>query len=211
MAFQLLVRTALAAVYLAIVHAAILTHRPALALGGLATASGVNVAAGLVRQHAKGIILFWSGVCAAMLALTIAAILGHDQTVRIVLLPSVFLNVGGCLFFARTLLPGNEPLIVQVIRADIREVPADMAAYARGLTMVWTVFFASMTAACVGLALWADLATWSWFANVLNPLAAALLFFGEHLIRPRRFGGPASPARTIRLMLQARLWSAAPQ
>jgi uncharacterized membrane protein len=146
-----------------------------------------------------------------MLALTIAVTFGDADAVRVVLLPSVLLNFGGCLFFARTLMPGKEPVILQVIRVDIRDVPATMAAYARGLTAVWALFFALMTSASAGLALWADLATWSWFANVLNPLAAALLFFGEHVIRPRRFGGPASPARTVRLMLQARLWSAAPR
>ena len=208
---QLLVRAAAAIGYLAAVHAAILTHRPVLALGGLAAASGVNVATGLVRHHARGIVLFWSILCAATVSLAIASALGRTEAVQILLLPSVIVNLAAALFFARSLLPGSDPLITQVIRVETPDVDCEKAAYARALTAVWAGFFIFMTIAAVGLALWADLATWSWFANVVNPVTAALLFFGEHIVRPRRFGGPASPFRTIRLTLQAPIWNASPR
>ena len=208
---KLLIRTAIGAGYLALVHAAILLHWPAIALGSLATASGVNAATGLIREHATGVILFWSGLCAAMLALAVAAALGFSDAVQVVLFPSVIVNFAAFLFFGRTLLPGKDPLITQVIRVDRPEVPSDMAAYSRGLTAVWTGFFAITTVAAVVLGLRGDVVAWSWLANVVNPVSAALLFFGEHLFRPARLGGPASPLRTVRLMLQAPIWSSGRQ
>lgn len=194
---------------MAAVHTAILAGQPVLAFGSLAIVSGISAGAALARGRSKPVFLFWSGLFLAAIALMMWSADGHTEAVRIMLLPSVFFNLLLCLVFGRTLLPGSIPLIAQVIRVEQPDIPAAKLAYARRLTAVWTALFATMTAAALWLALSDDLALWSWFANVVNPLGAVSLFFGEHLLRPARFGGPASPLRTFRLMLRAPIWTPA--
>lgn len=93
---------------------------------------------------------------------------------------NLFLAVG----FGGTLRPGHQPLIT-ALAARVhgpRFTPA-MAAYTRKLTAVWTVYFVAMVVLSLALYAWASFDTWALFANLLTPLAVALMFGGEYLLR----------------------------
>ena len=60
-----------------------------------------------------------------------------------------------------------------------------MAAYARKATLAWTLYFVGMAALSVALYALAPFDTWALFANLLTPLAVALMFVGEYLLRYR--------------------------
>jgi uncharacterized membrane protein len=94
---------------------------------------------------------------------------------------NVFLAVG----FGGTLRAGQEALITRLARSVHRQFTADMAAYTRRLTRVWTVYFVAMALLSLGLYAFARFETWALFANVLTPLAVATLFGGEYWLRYR--------------------------
>ena len=65
-----------------------------------------------------------------------------------------------------------------------------MAAYTRKVTVVWSVYFVLMAALSIGaVPALAPFAAWAMFANLLTPLAMALLFVGEFLLRYRLHPG----------------------
>jgi uncharacterized membrane protein len=97
-------------------------------------------------------------------------------------------NLALCWLFGRTLAAGREPMIARFARIERGEaLPADLARYTRGLTLAWTVFFASMAAISLALAAWGPLAVWSLFTNAINYALVALFFVGEYVLRRVRF------------------------
>jgi hypothetical protein len=101
--------------------------------------------------------------------------------------------------FARTLRPGQEPLIARYIRFDERRNPAECAGYARGLTWFWAVV--------LGLVAVVELA--ALLRGVELGLAPDMLllalFLGEHVVRSVMFpsGGIAWPTQTLGAILRA--------
>jgi uncharacterized membrane protein len=85
--------------------------------------------------------------------------------------------------FGSTLLPGREALVTMLARKMHATVPDDMAAYTRGVTWAWTLFFAGQLAGSLALLLFAPLADWSLFVNVLNFPLLVLMFAGESCYR----------------------------
>jgi hypothetical protein len=115
-----------------------------------------------------------------------------------VLLPA-FWTAGFAWAFARTLRPGQEPLIARYIRFDDRRDPAECAGYARGLTLFWAVVLALFAVVEVAAPL-AGIDPGLW------PEAAMLvLFLGEHVVRSLLFpaGGIAWPTQTLGAILRA--------
>jgi len=97
-------------------------------------------------------------------------------------------NLALCWLFGRTLAAGREPMIARFARLERGgDLPGDLARYARTLTLVWTVFFATMAATSLALAAWGPLAAWSLFTNVVNYALVALFFVGEYVVRRIRF------------------------
>jgi uncharacterized membrane protein len=85
------------------------------------------------------------------------------------------------------LAPGQTPLIEQIARVSEPAMTPPMCRYTRLLTAIWCGYFvvaslisASLGGAISGMGLW-----------VL--LGSALLFAGEHQLRPRLFPGQAFP------------------
>jgi uncharacterized membrane protein len=88
--------------------------------------------------------------------------------------------------FGLTLQAGREPLVTALARrVHGGSVTPAMAAYARRVTMAWTGYFVAM--AVLSLVLYASVpfALWATFANLVTPLAIAVLFLGEYLLRYR--------------------------
>jgi uncharacterized membrane protein len=94
---------------------------------------------------------------------------------------NVFLAVG----FGGTLRAGQQALITRLARSVHRQFTPEMAAYTRKLTLAWTVYFVAMALLSLGLYAFARFETWALFANVLTPLAVAVMFGGEYWLRYR--------------------------
>jgi hypothetical protein len=86
--------------------------------------------------------------------------------------------------FGASLRPGREPLVTALSRRMYAVVPADMAAYTRGVTWAWCAFFAAQLVTSLALFLLAPRAAWLFFVNLLNLPLLALMFIGEHTVRP---------------------------
>ncbi|MDY0050596.1 MAG: hypothetical protein RBR73_07605 [Halothiobacillaceae bacterium] len=97
------------------------------------------------------------------------------------------LFIYGALFlsFASTLRRGQEPLVSRIARAIRGELPPSAARYTRRVTQLWAGYFVLMFFVALGLALWAPLPVWSWFANVLGYGLTAAVFLLEFFVRRR--------------------------
>jgi uncharacterized membrane protein len=58
-----------------------------------------------------------------------------------------------------------------------------MQTYTRQVTVAWTVYFVLMAAVSLTLFAGASFEAWATFANLLTPLALAMMFGGEYLLR----------------------------
>lgn len=150
------------------------------ALLGPLLAAGLGVA--LRTRH-------WPSVAAAVLAaamlVSIVARGGLGSVNRLYLLQHVGIHLALFLTFAATLRRGRQSLIGSVAARVHGGLTPPMARYTRKLTAVWAGYFLGM--ALLSLAVhatrpWSD---WSLLANVLTPVAIAVLFVGEHLLRYR--------------------------
>lgn len=100
-------------------------------------------------------------------------------------------HVGAYLFmfwlFGHTLFNGGEALITRLARLIHGTLPAEIEAYTRNVTRAWCVFFAGMALTSLLLFLFAPLALWSVFANLLNLPLVVAMFLAEYLYRIRRY------------------------
>ena len=99
-------------------------------------------------------------------------------------LPHAFIYIGLLAIFGASLRPGREPLVTALSRQMYAVVPAEMAAYTRGVTWAWCAFFAAQLLMSLALFLLAPRAVWSLFVALLNLPLIALMFVGEHTLRP---------------------------
>ena len=89
--------------------------------------------------------------------------------------------------FGRTLFGGREPLITGFARRFHGSLPADIEGYTRRVTWLWCVFFAAQLAISALLYLFAPLAAWSFFVNILSLPLVALTFIAEYCYRVVRY------------------------
>lgn len=139
------------------------------------------------------------------------ALSGDDALVRAIAVPPVLVQGWLAWTFGRTLLPGKEPLIHRFSRLNRGgEVPAELDAYTRRMTVLWTAMFIAMfiISAAVGFA--AQPAMWSWVVNIGVPVVAAAVFLVEHAYRAIVFRhlGHNSPIATLRILLRPETWVA---
>lgn len=105
-------------------------------------------------------------------------------------------------FFGRTLRPGQEPLITRIARVSDPGLPPALLRYTRRLTAAWCAYFllAALLAATAGGA-----GSWT---GLLAAAGSAVLFVGEHRLRPRLFPGHAFPGLRQQLMDTLHVWRA---
>lgn len=89
--------------------------------------------------------------------------------------------------FTTSVLPGREPLVATFIRQVRGSLPNELARYGRHATIAWCAFFAAQLALSLGLFLFAPLAFWSFFVNVLNLPLVLLMFSVEFVYHTVRF------------------------
>lgn len=179
-----------------------MTGNPAWMPGITAAVAIVIVVALLARAQGTG--------TRVLLAFALAAIVvsWQREPALLLFLPPAAINVAMGLIFATTLRRGGEPLISRYARAERGggALPADLARYTRRLTVVWSTYFFLAAAVGVLLAVFAPLAVWSTFANVVSYVLVAVLFVGEHAFRTRRFAhyDHASLLRLLRTVVRER-------
>jgi uncharacterized membrane protein len=89
--------------------------------------------------------------------------------------------------FGHTLVAGSTPLVVTFARMVHRELPPEIAAYARHVTVAWTGFFLVTCALSIILYTLAPLAVWSAFGVLLQWPSVIVFFVGEYLLRRMLF------------------------
>src|SRR5215469_14806736 len=82
-------------------------------------------------------------------------------------LPHAVIYAGLLTIFGVSLRPGREPLVTAFSRRLYATVPAEMAAYTRGVTWAWCAFFAAQLLTSLALFLLAPRALWSFFIDFL--------------------------------------------
>jgi uncharacterized membrane protein len=186
--------------YLALAHAAAISASPGLALAAGALLLLLVTFAGLLARRP------WAFAVLAAGALLLAWL--HERALGVLPLyaPPVLLNLFFAWLFGHTLRRGP-PLIERLARAmSVHVEPIDPAllAYARRLTLAWTLLFLLLAAVNLGLALLArpdglllaagieppltvSQGLWSLFANLLNYVIVGLFFVLEFAWRKHRF------------------------
>jgi uncharacterized membrane protein len=97
--------------------------------------------------------------------------------------------------FGRSLRGPRVALCTQLADKVHGPLTPQEVAYTRRVTAAWTLFFLSITAATLGLFLFAPLRIWSLFANFCVLPLIGLMFVGEYAVRRRKL--PQVPRRGI--------------
>ncbi len=102
--------------------------------------------------------------------------------------------------FANSLRAGRTALVTRFAAARSPSMSPRLQAYTRGVTVAWTLFFASMAVGSLLLFLLGPLRDWAWFASVGTPLLVTLMFVLEYLARrallsPQEQAGPFEAVR----------------
>lgn len=120
---------------------------------------------------------------AIVLLLLLGAIFYQDILAK--LLP-IMIQLSLMLFFAKTLLHGKGPSLVErFARLDFPGVPMPpvMVNYCRQVTIIWTGFFAFNIITCIVLALFAPVEWWAIFTGVLIFVLSIVLMIAEYFWR----------------------------
>ncbi|MEO7253212.1 MAG: hypothetical protein ABIZ64_03105 [Casimicrobium sp.] len=102
--------------------------------------------------------------------------------------------------FGRTLRSGQVPLIERIARVSDPALTASLCRYTRRLTGVWSAYFvlaAVLTLTRSAPSVWTG--AWVW-------LGAAVLFIGEHQLRPHLFPAQTFPGVTQQIRDTWRVW-----
>lgn len=85
--------------------------------------------------------------------------------------------------FARTLLPGQTPLISRIAALMHGPLTPRLQRYTRRTTWAWVVFFSALLLEIVLLSLYASAGQWSLFTNFINYLLLGAFFLVEFALR----------------------------
>lgn len=124
------------------------------------------------------------GCAVALVVLaTVVARGGVDDVNRLYVLQHAGIHLALAFTFGITLRAGATPLIVAMGEKVHRVFTAEMRAYARRLTLAWTVYFVGMVVVSLIVYALSPWPRWSFFCNLITPLAALGFFVAEHVWR----------------------------
>ncbi|HEX2539742.1 MAG TPA: hypothetical protein VHM00_01535 [Caldimonas sp.] len=172
------------AAYVAATHW-VMTRAPASGWNALVVVGPMLAFATLVAAR-RGMRLLAVLGAAATLGLVVQAWRGGGLAPNTVYLAQhVGIHLLLAIVFGSTLQAGREPLITALARRVHGRLTASMVAYSRKVTLLWTLYFVAMAMLSIALHRFAPFEAWAVFANLLTPLAMALLFVGEYAVRYR--------------------------
>jgi uncharacterized membrane protein len=173
--------------------------RPAIALALLATLTGYVVASLWVRHPLRWLVPPIAGGAVYWTA---------PPTEWLLFLPPILINLALACVFGRTLASGRQPLISRFALMEQQTLSAEVAAYTRTLTWLWTLLFVAAAGASAALALSGNRDAWSLFTNLINYLLVGALFLGEFVYRRLRFRNQQhhSPLQLLRNVRRAKVF-----
>jgi uncharacterized membrane protein len=118
---------------------------------------------------------------AALLALLL--LFAPQAIQRLVYAPPLLITLFLLTLFARSLLPGRQPLVSRIARLMHDNPSPALLRYTRGVTVAWVVFLALMLLEVIALGLFAGPQRWSLFTNFYNYLLLGLFFVLEFSLR----------------------------
>ena len=110
----------------------------------------------------------------------------RPDTVKLLQLPPIIINISLFTLFTMTLLPGQTPLITrfaELMHKDERDLNDYERGYTRRVTLFWSMMFAFLTIESALLAYYASAETWSLFTNFINYLLVIIGLLIEYRIR----------------------------
>lgn len=184
-------------------HSSVILNRPdkvVLVLGGLAVFYGLLLSADFKAVGwRKGV--FWEGSGAALLLTAVS----RDLSQYALYFPPALITGMVLYLFARTLAPGEEPLITRFARKMTDNISPEIILYTRRVTWMWTLLLSAILIECILLPVFASLEIWSLFTNFLNYIIMGVFFAAEYIYRLYRFGRRYSFRSFIRKMMQVSL------
>ncbi len=89
--------------------------------------------------------------------------------------------------FLRSLWPGKTPIITQLAQLIRDDLPVEMIAYTRQVTIAWVIFFVTVLITSLLLFCLAPKSWWLTFVGILNMPMLVLMFVAEYSFRRWRF------------------------
>lgn len=195
--------------FVLLIHFSILFEQPLLASTAILALCLFALVKSLIKSQRAAPRVAGLALGGMIVGLYIVSLAGERAGAEIVYAMPVLLNGYLCVRFGRTLAPGQEPLITRFCRLERGKVPHQLVLYTKHLTVAWTVLLGAIAIGEAVLAFFADLGTWSWYANVIGPLVMLGFFVFEFPYRMLRYGhlGPHSIARSIKVMMRRETWA----
>lgn len=103
--------------------------------------------------------------------------------------PHALIYLGLLGVFGTSLLPGQEPLATYFARRIHGPLTPEIMRYTRSVTAAWCLFFILQLSGSALLILFAPIAWWSTFVNILNVPLLVGMFVAERLLRPFLLAG----------------------
>lgn len=178
---NILIQTVLITSYPATAHLSILFNTPALHLLAF-----YLVLVGILWQ---GLIKFDKRIWGWFLAIGASFFLLSQWRLDIYLLyaPSLLVPLLLLMYFGKTLLSNEVPLITAIADAARGPLTPAMQVYTRRLTQAWCLIFILLMIETLVLLTFYSLATWSWASNFVNYILLAIIFVGEFEFRKKKF------------------------
>jgi len=151
---------------------------------GVLTPMLVIVALGAWRSGHHGLGVLAVLAVAALSGLALAGVQVSSHALYLAQHAGIYLFLA-CVF-GSTLRAGRTALITTLARrVHGGHLVPEMARYTRNVTRAWMIFFLGISAVSFGLYFFASFDTWAVFANWVSPVAVALMFGIEYLLRYR--------------------------
>lgn len=187
MSFRL-IRLVLPISGLLLFHVAAVMDRPDWGLVVLLGASVAGLAWAIAARDPVLVARIYGLILAVLAVLVGLALFQSTRWALAIFVPAVAINLAISVLFALSLLPGRDALVTQLARLHHDgDLPEPLIRYTRMLTLIWALLLSAMAIEAGVLAYYADIATWSWAVNVVNPLILVAFFIGQFWYRSVRY------------------------
>jgi len=124
----------------------------------------------------------WAGVAAAALVIAAVVLTPLREGQLLYLMPPAIILLLWVMF-ARTLLPGQTPLVTRIAVLMHDSLTPRLRRYTRVVTWAWLGFFSALLLEVLWLSFYADPERWSLYTNFINYLLVAGFFLLEFALR----------------------------
>lgn len=130
-----------------------------------------------------------------VVTVTILCLATALNSLGLILVVPVAINVVFLITFGSTLRAGSMPMVERIARLHEETLNDDQLNWCRLWTQIWCAFFVVNGSIAAALGLFAPLAWWALYNGLLSYLCSGILFATEWIIRRRKFGHLSSGLR----------------